>query len=400
MCSTPSSIQAYEPATDNVRFNEIDENYKLNGRQCGICGHWKINLNRHVLTQHSGSMQALLSNGEATRDKRRYILQRLKNERLKATFPPELLALVRQMRESQPAKVRYFGGRFLRGPLGGQVVSGMPQFFEKSSGRLKYCYMDLIDPSKMSSSSRQIAKRTCNMSPAQPFPNKSWFRGSDFKVTTSISTNVWTPDKYPNWKGPPGFLVGQDPTWIPGHLRQCAFCTRSVCNCIHKQVRQEKPSIVDTVNMGEGAWATTDYKRGEFLGELVGELAPIDYYTDGWAADLSRDDLSPGGKEVTWCQVYPRYMGNWVRKVNHSCESNCKFESWNISGRWRVMLRATRHIKRNSWILVNYGEEYWAENHACLCGSRYCISNQDAGIRRAGPSQEGTPGPDDGISSC
>ncbi|KAK7592433.1 hypothetical protein V3481_007051 [Fusarium oxysporum f. sp. vasinfectum] len=140
------------------------------------------------------------------------------------------------------------------------------------------------------------------MSPAQPFPNKSWFRGSDFKVTTSISTNVWTPDKYPNWKGPPGFLVGQDPTWIPGHLRQCAFCTRSVCNCIHKQVRQEKPSIVDTVNMGEGAWATTDYKRGEFLGELVGELAPIDYYTDGWAADLSRDDLSPGGKEVTWCQ--------------------------------------------------------------------------------------------------
>ncbi|KAF5725256.1 histone-lysine n-methyltransferase H3 lysine-36 H4 lysine-20 specific [Fusarium mundagurra] len=380
MSLTPLLTQAYEQVTDNVKFKQLDQNYKLNGRQCGICGDWKISLNRHILTQHSGSMHALISNGEATRDKRRYILQSLRNERLKASFSPELIDLVRQMKESQPAKVRYFGGRFLRGPLGGQEVSGMPQFFERSSGRLKYCYMDLINPSKISSSSRKIAKRTCNMSPAQPFPNKSWFRGSDFQVTTSISTNIWTPDKYPNWKGPPGFLIGQDPTWIPGHLRQ---------------FRQEIPSIVDTGNMGEGAQATTDYKRGEFLGELVGELAPIGYYTDGWAADLSRDDLSPGGKEVTWCQVYPRYMGNWVRKVNHSCESNCKFESWNISGRWRVMLRATHQIKCNSWILVNYGEEYWAENHACLCGSRYCISNQDMGARTTGPIEEEAPGPDD-----
>lgn len=41
--------------------------------------------------------------------------------------------------------------------------------------------------------------------------------------------------------------------------------------------------------MGQGDWATVDYERGELLGELVGELAPIDHYTD---------------------QVYPRYMGN------------------------------------------------------------------------------------------
>ncbi|KAK2470891.1 hypothetical protein H9L39_07977 [Fusarium oxysporum f. sp. albedinis] len=51
--------------------------------------------------------------------------------------------------------------------------------------------------------------------------------------------------------------------------------------------------------MGEEAWATTDYKSGELLGELVGELAPIGYYIDGRAADLSRDDLLPDGKEVT-----------------------------------------------------------------------------------------------------
>lgn len=238
------------------------------------------------------------------------------------------------------------------------------------------------------------------MSPAQPFPNKSWFRGSGFGVVTVLSTNVWTPDKYPDWTGPPGFLAGQDPTWIPKHLPQCAFCKSSVCDCIHKKVRRDVPRIKETPNMGEGVWARTDYEIGEFLGELVGELAPIGYYTDGWAADLSRDDLSPGGKEVIWCQVYPRYMGNWVRKVNHSCESNCIFESWNISGRWRVMLRATRQIKRGSWILVNYGEDYWAENHRCLCGSHYCVSDRDSGTRRAETAQEENPVPDGGVSPC
>jgi hypothetical protein len=134
--------------------------------------------------------------------------------------------------------------------------------------------------------------------------------------------------------------------------------------------------------MGEGVWARSDYEIGEFLGELVGELAPIGYYTDGWAADLSRNDLSPDGDDVAWCQVYPRYMGNWVRKVNHSCEPNCSFESWNISGRWRVMLRASRQIKRDSWILVDYGQDYWTEGRRCLCGSDQCISGQGVDVAR------------------
>ncbi|KAF5528779.1 histone-lysine n-methyltransferase H3 lysine-36 H4 lysine-20 specific [Fusarium phyllophilum] len=251
-----------------------------------------------------GSKHALITNSEVTRDKRKYILQRLKHERLKASLPPRLQALVRQMRESRPAKIRHSGGYFLNGPLRDQEVAGLPQFFEKS-GRLKQCYIDIVNKPEFSLRSQDIVQRTCNMSPAQPFPNKSWFRGSDLKVTTLVSTNVWTPDKYPDWKGPPGFLAGQDPTWIPSHLRQF--------------VRQDVPAIRKTTSMGDGAWAETDYEAGELVGELVGEIAPIGTYTDGWAADLSRDDLSPDGENVVWCQVYPRYIGNWVRKVNHSC---------------------------------------------------------------------------------
>jgi SET domain-containing protein len=180
--------------------------------------------------------------------------------------------------------------------------------------------------------------------------------------------------------GLPNLFDGKDPTWIPEHLPQCAFCDRPRCDCIKKKVRDDKPLIKKTQKMGYGVWATTNYKAGEFLGELVGELAPVGQYSDGWAADLMRDDLSTDGEEVPWCQVYPRYKGNWVGKVNHSCESNCKFESWNISGRWRVLLRATREIECNSWILADYGKEYWADGQRCLCGSRNCFYDSDTVI--------------------
>ncbi|KAF5969330.1 histone-lysine n-methyltransferase NSD2, partial [Fusarium coicis] len=268
MRSFRSLTQTYIPVTDNARFNEIDEHYKRNGP------YWID-----------------ISNGEATRDKRRSLPQRRKNQRLKTIFPPEVLDLVRDMNGSLPPKVRYSGGRFLKGPLKGQEVPGLPQFFEKSSGRLKYCYMDLVKKPEVSPKPRAVFRRTCNMSPAEPFTNKSWLRGSGLRVVTTITTNVWTPDKYPDWAGPPGFLADKDPTWIPKGIHV--------------------PWIRKTGNMGEGALARTDYEKDEFLGELVGELAPIGYYTDGWAADLSRDDLSPDRKEATWCQVYPRYMGNW-----------------------------------------------------------------------------------------
>ncbi|KAI3570935.1 hypothetical protein IWW34DRAFT_345795 [Fusarium oxysporum f. sp. albedinis] len=383
MHSGPSRVfQVYVPATDNARFNEIEEHYKRNGRYCGICGTWKLNLNSHIIDQHSGSKHAVIYNGEATRDKTKSLLQRRRDRRSKETFPPKLLALVRQMKNSLPPLVRHFGGRFEKGPLQGQEVTGLPQFFEKSSGRLKSCYMDLVQGTEVHPQTRSKARRACNIPPAGSFRNKLWIGGSGLSVVTMVSTNVWTPDKYPDWTGPPGFLAGEDPTWIPCDLPQCAFCTRSVCDCIREKVRREVPRIREAPNMGEGVWATSDYEKGEFLGELVGELAPIDYHTDGWAADLSRNDLSPKGDDVAWCQVYTRYMGNWVRKVNHSCEPNCAFVSFNISGRWRLMLQASRQIKRNSWILADYGQDYWTDGRRCLCGSDQCISRLGADVAR------------------
>ncbi|KAM0362963.1 hypothetical protein ACHAO7_011599 [Fusarium culmorum] len=50
--------------------------------------------------------------------------------------------------------------------------------------------------------------------------------------------------------------------------------------------------------MGEGVWANTNYEAGEFLGELVGEIAPVGCYKDGWAADVVRYDLFQDATEA------------------------------------------------------------------------------------------------------
>jgi hypothetical protein len=84
------------------------------------------------------------------------------------------------------------------------------------------------------------------------------------------------------------------------------------------------------------------YHKGQILGELVGEFAPLDTYNNGWPMEFARPDLddAPVG------QIYPREIGNWVRKVNHSCRPSAEFRVMKISGSWRQMLVAIQDISQ------------------------------------------------------
>lgn len=169
-----------------------------------------------------------------------------------------------------------------------------------------------------------------------------------------------------------------DPTYIEPHLQQCDLCTKSLCKCIVDKVRSDVPDIVPAGSMGEGVRSNTTYEEGDLLGELVGELVPIGTFEDGWACEMARDDLSDEGELKTVCQVYPRFMGNWARKANHSCEYNVQFVDRRISGRWRVMVEAMVEIAPGDDILINYGDNFWAAGVAeCLYGSARCVSKGD-----------------------
>jgi hypothetical protein len=192
---------------------------------------------------------------------------------------------------------------------------------------------------------------------------------------TEIRTNLWTPAKFQNWKSPLKVdPLKEDPSRVSIVARQCEFCAERSCACVTTRVRTgATPQIVTTDNMGEGAQAVLRYEPGDLLGEFVGELAPLEHYDDGYAADLYRYDLSESERGVAVCTVHPRHYGNWARKINHACEPNASLESMRVSGRWRVMVQALSVIEPGTWITVDYGKRYWSQSkEPCKCGSDRC----------------------------
>lgn len=55
-------------------------------------------------------------------------------------------------------------------------------------------------------------------------------------------------------------------------------------------------------------WTQIVYRKGQVLGELLGELVPLDTHQDGWAMEFVRPDFN----DEPIAQIYTKDMGNWV----------------------------------------------------------------------------------------
>jgi hypothetical protein len=105
---------------------------------------------------------------------------------------------------------------------------------------------------------------------------------------------------------------------------------------------------------GQGVFAIgMSYVENQILGELVGELVPLDTHHDGWAFEVMRPDL---GEPVA--QIYTGEVGNWGRKVNHSDDPSAAFHKMKISGWWRVMIVAIRDIPHGTEITAFCGKRF------------------------------------------
>ncbi|KAH7018925.1 hypothetical protein EDB80DRAFT_745984 [Ilyonectria destructans] len=307
-------------ASGSDLHDAMQHHYTTQGRQCGICGRRVLgsawHLSRHVATRHTGASHVLAVD----------------------------LELARQMMQSTPARLRHHGGVFAKGPLAGRRVAGLPRYFH-GNGRLKECYA-YLKPDKPDG--RRTLRRKRH---APSHPNTSWMErdegGSPLLPSTEIQANLWTPSKFDNWRAP--FRI--DP--------------------------QMEDPVVPSDNMGDGVQASQRYDAGDLVGEFVGELAPLDHYDDGYAAELHRYDLASSGRGVAACTIHPRHYGNWSRKVNHACEPNACLESMKVSGGWRVMIKAVKVIEPGSWVEVDYGRSYWSQSpEACRCGIERCYSRE------------------------
>ena len=182
-----------------------------------------------------------------------------------------------------------------------------------------------------------------------------------------IKSNYYDPHAGYHWPRPAGWHWDwpADPTSVRPGDRPCSFCTsRKSCRCIETKVPQV-PRISD--DWGTGIRSVGPHRANDILGELVGELIPVGACNGDWAMELRRPDLD----DLAVAEIYPRRMGNWVRKVNHSTNPSAVFKVAKVSGRWRQLLVATRDISDGEEITAKYGRGFFKEQPYSLVEGLY-----------------------------
>jgi hypothetical protein len=160
------------------------------------------------------------------------------------------------------------------------------------------------------------------------------------------------------WPRPAGWTWQwpADPSMTKPGDKPCSLCSRKSCRCAQRKIPQI-PRIIDDGSRGLGVRSVGPHRANDILGELVGELVPLGSCAGDWTMALHRPDLD----DEPVADIYPRRMGNWVRKVNHSTNPSAMFRVMKISGRWRQMLVAIRDIGDGEEITAKYGKGYMKE---------------------------------------
>ncbi|KAK4125076.1 hypothetical protein N657DRAFT_655196 [Parathielavia appendiculata] len=173
-----------------------------------------------------------------------------------------------------------------------------------------------------------------------------------------LRSNYYDPNSGYYWPRPAGWdwQWPADPSMVKPGDKACSFCSRKKCRCAEIKVPQI-PRISDDGSRGPGVRSVGLHRTNDILGELVGELVPLGSCAADWTMALHRPDLD----DEPVADIYPRRMGNWVRKVSHNTNPSAMFRVIKISGRWRQMLVAIRDIGDGEEITAKYGKGYLKE---------------------------------------
>lgn len=160
----------------------------------------------------------------------------------------------------------------------------------------------------------------------------------------------------------------------------CWICmVRKPCNCVVASLTDDLVQLTEYPNKGVGVRALTNIKAGDIIGEFIGEIIPASdlndksYETNIYDMELVK--RKPKVRDQFIGDISPAWRGNWVRFINHSCESSTQFIHANVGKRVTVLVQAMRDISIFEEITVNYGEQYW-NGRQCLCGSPICVSRK------------------------
>ncbi|KAF2183627.1 SET domain-containing protein [Zopfia rhizophila CBS 207.26] len=183
-----------------------------------------------------------------------------------------------------------------------------------------------------------------------------------------LETNVYEPQD--DWPQQTGWEEDWpvDPTLVPPDT-PCDLChATGDCGCL-SSLPKNRHHIICYGGRGRGIQAHATYRgglvfsKGEYIGELTGELKPLNWSRDCMAVDFRRPDIYD---EPVVCQLYCKERSNWVRLVNHSCEPCAVLIANIVSGKARIMLRASRDIWDGTELTISYGSGFFKRDD-CLC---------------------------------
>lgn len=112
--------------------------------------------------------------------------------------------------------------------------------------------------------------------------------------------------------------------------------------------------------MGYGVFANSDIKQGDLVGEYAGIIDDKSNTTDTtWAWSYPSKEYKKE-LELPSIVIDGKMAGNVLRFVNHSDDPNTVVKRIFLQGYFRTLYMATKDIKANEQVTVNYGADYWA----------------------------------------
>ncbi|KAL4958897.1 SET domain protein [Aspergillus stella-maris] len=173
-----------------------------------------------------------------------------------------------------------------------------------------------------------------------------------------------------------GYRAGedpQDPTIRGPRDGPCDVCgSPDLCSCKLDFSAGSLVELIDRAVTGTGVRALTNFKKGDILGQFVGELFPPEYEDDKVYSLVHVTKTS--GDDVV-AVISPQRFGNWTRYIAHSCSPCTKFNARTVGDRTVMTIEARRDIAAFEDLTVHYGRQYWTYRK-CLCGEENCLSKK------------------------
>lgn len=127
-----------------------------------------------------------------------------------------------------------------------------------------------------------------------------------------------------------------------------------------------------TSKKGLGIKAAKHIKKGTFIFEYLGEVVDEETYRER-AKTIYKNDKHFYALQLNVNQIIDSHRsGSECRFVNHSCEPNSEFQKWTVNGLPVMALFATRDIRANEEITVDYNFQPYGIPPKCECGSNEC----------------------------